>query len=203
MKIEYIKYILILVFVCTVVYFVKDYQDKAQFKKDTIQNQLQYDRFDSLKVAYIVNTDRQLLNYIKSNKELSEALKLQGIKLNRVTSIMNHVLKYRDTTIVETDLSEVLLAINNKTPISKPFIDSTKCLVNKGLIKYENNALSLVFTERVFQGETTATGYWERNLWTIPVLKIKTRFLGKKQATAFVIDKCGESKIININIKAK
>jgi hypothetical protein len=195
---NYIKWGVITIALCALIWIVKDYNDKAEFKKDTEQNAAWEAKFDSLRISYTVLTDKQMIEHIKEKKELKTLLKENGIREARVTSIMNHLLRYRDTTIVETNLSPVLDAINKKESIEQPFIDSTACLVNKGIVKYENGLLSLIFKERLFQGETTAVAYWEKNKWRIPVLGIKTRLFGKTIGTAKIIDKCGESTIINI-----
>ena len=110
--------------------------------------------------------------------------------------LINHLLRYRDTTIVSTDLSGVVSAINSKKDISIPVKDSTKCLVIKGHVDLIGGNMTLNITDRLFTGETTAVGYWERKQWKF--LGIKTRFLGKKQGTVKLVDKCGESQIINI-----
>ncbi|MBX9806228.1 MAG: hypothetical protein K2X95_00350 [Flavobacteriaceae bacterium] len=193
---NYIKYGIILILVCAGIWFVKDYLDKSEFKKDTEANELANARFDSLRVKTLIFTDKQMMAALKQNDEYKALLKENNIKLNRVTSVMNHLLKYRDTTIVNTDLSSVLAAINSKENIVIPIKDSTSCLVIKGNINYQNGVLGLNITDRIFNGNTTAIGYWERRPWSF--LGIKTRFLGKKQGTVKLIDKCGESRIINI-----
>ncbi len=196
---NYIKYAIILILVCAVIWFTKDYFDKAEFKKTTIANELANAKYDSLNVKYLVYTKDQLATALNESKAYKEILKENNIKLSRVTSVLNHLLKYRDTTIVNTDLSAVLSAINTKQNILLPIKDSTACLVIKGNINYNNGVLGLNITDRIFTGNTTAIGYWERRQWSF--LGIKTRFLGKKQATVKLTDKCGESQIINIEGK--
>lgn len=198
MNIAYFKLVVVLIALGGILWFVKDYKDKTQFKEDTEFNQLANERFDSLRVAYIKLTDEQMTSHIKEKEEYKKILKENNIKLNRVNSILSSVLKYRDTTIVTTDLNPILNAISKKENITQTFIDSSKCLISKGFIKYENNNLSLVFTDRIFNNETVVFGFWERKTWKIPMLGIKTKFLGKKQITAKVVDKCGESKTVII-----
>ena len=197
--VNYIKYAIILALVCAGIWFIKDYIDKKEFKQDTITNQLYQDKFDSLRVSYTVLADKQMINALKQNNEYKKLLKESNIKLGRVTSFMQSVLKYRDTTIVETDLSPVLDAINLKKNISVPFVDSTKCMTIKGNVDLIGGFMTLNITDRVFNNKTSIIAYWERREWKF--LGIKTRFLGKKQGTAKVIDECGESRTINIEKK--
>lgn len=197
---NYIKYGILLIVISAIIWFVKDYVDKSEFKKDTETNAAWQEKFDSLRISYTILNDKQMNAYLKDNEEMKSILKENNIKSSRVTSILNHLLKYRDTTIVETDLSKVLEAINKKTDYSQPFKDSTSCLLLKGKVKYANGGLSVEINERVFNSNTTAIAYWERKQWNF--LGIKTRFLGKKEMTAKVIDKCGTSQTINIE-KAK
>lgn len=198
-NLNYIKYGIILILVCAGIWFYKDYIDKTEFKKNTEANDLSNSRFDSLRVKTLIFTDKQMMAALKQNDDYKALLKENNIKLDRVTSIMNHLLKYRDTTIVNTDLSAVLSAVNAKQNIVFPIKDSTSCLVIKGNINYQNGVLGLNITDRIFTGNTTAIGYWERREWKF--LGIKTRFLGKKQGTVKLTDKCGESQIINIEEK--
>jgi len=193
---NYIKYTIILALVCAGVWFIKDYIDKKEFKQDTEANALSQKRFDSLRVSYTVLTDKQMMETLKENNEYKALLKENNIKLGRVTSVMQSILKYRDTTIITTDLSEVVKAINSKKDISMPFKDSTKCLVIKGRVDFINGIGTLNITDRISNNKTTIFAYWERREWKL--LGFKTRFLGKKQGTAKVIDECGESKTINI-----
>jgi len=197
---NYIKWIFIVILIGGGIYIYGRYQLHKNNDLRLTENARQQEMFDSLRISSTVLDEKRFNEAIRQNKNYEAIIKENGIKLSRVTSIMNHLLKYRDTTIVQTDLSTVLNAINKKENIVQPFIDSTNCLVNKGFIKYENNSLSLVFTEREFNGETTAIGFWEHNQWSFLGL-FKTRLFGKKIMTAKVIDKCGESKIINIEKK--
>ena len=163
------------------------------------ENARQQEMFDSLRISSTVLDEKQFNDAIRQNKTYAATIKENSIKMNRVMSMMNHILKYKDTTIVNTDLSSVLTAINSKKDIVFPFKDSTKCLTIKGDVGFKNGFLSLNITDRVFNGNTTAVGYWERREWSF--LGIKTRFLGKKQSSVKLIDECGESQIINIEKK--
>jgi hypothetical protein len=214
MNLSNVKWIVGLIALCATIWFVKDYIDKVQFKKDTEANQLADKRFDSLRISYIKLTDAQMMSHIKEKSEYKQLLKENNIKMSRVTSILNSVLKYRDTTIVNTDLSPILNAIGSKQSFKQPFKDSTACMVIKGVIEYKYDEfgpladgshvseLKHTILSKQFNGETTAIGFWEHNKWRIPILGIKTRILGKKIITAKVVDKCGESKTIIIE-KAK
>lgn len=193
---NYVKYIALIIVTCTIVYFVKDYLDKKQFEKDTKANELYQQRFDSLRISYIKLTDEQMMNVLKSNSEYKALLKENNIKFKRVESLLKYKLEYRDTTIVNTDLSAILNAVNKKENYVKPFKDSTLCLLIKGTVEYTDGNLSLNISDRIFNDETTAIGYLERREWSF--LGFKTRFLGKLQGTAKVTDKCGKSQIINL-----
>lgn len=204
---NYIKWILIIIAVGVVVWFYKDWEQKGYEADRLAENNRQKEIVDSLKVAFYVYDKKQMEKYVKQNIDFSNILKENNIKLNRVTSVMNHLLKYRDTTIVTTDMSGVLKAIGENKPFVKQFTDSSACLVLKGNLQYVPGEypgiipLSLNITDRQFTGETTVIGFWQRRQWKVPLLGIKTRFLGKKEATVNVTDKCGESQIINIELK--
>lgn len=170
------------------------------------ENNRQISMSDSIKYSDVKLDKAQLELYLHDNKKLLDIIEKNEIKLGRVTSIMNSLLKYRDTTIVDVDMSEVLLAINKSENYKKHFVDSSACVINKGFIEFNKPAngqgeLSLVFTEKNFFGNTTSIGYWERRQWRF--LGIKTRFLGKKQATIKVVDRCGESEIIKVELDKK
>lgn len=196
---SYIKLGVIIISVAAIVWFYKDWEHKSNEIERIEENNRQKEIVDSLKIAFYVYDKKQMEKYAKENANFYSILKENNIKLNRVTSVMNHLLKYRDTTIVQTDLSEVLTAVKAKKDISIPIKDSTKCLVIKGKVELIGGVMTLNITDRIFTGNTTAIGYWERREWRF--LGIKTRFLGKKQITAKVIDKCGGSQIINIEKK--
>lgn len=196
---NYIKYIFIVLLIGGGIYIYGRYQLHKNNDLRLTENARQQERFDSLRISSIVLDEKQFNDIMRQNKTYAATIKENGIKLDRVTSIMNHLLKYKDTTIVQTDLSEILTAINLKKDINFPFKDSTKCLIVKGNVGFNNGFLSLNITDRVFNGNTTAVEYWERREWNF--LGIKTRFLGKKQGTVKLIDECGKSQIISIGKK--
>jgi len=196
---NYIKWIFIVILIGGGIYIYGRYQLHKNNDLRLTENARQQERFDSLRISSIVLDEKQFNDAIRQNKNYLAVIKENGIKLNRVTSIMNHLLKYRDTTIVNTDLSEVVKAINQDKNITVPFKDSTNCLIVKGDIVYSGHNLGLRINDRIFKSKTTAIGYWERREWNL--LGFKTRFLGKKQGTVKLIDECGESKIINIEKK--
>lgn len=184
----------------------KEYQFNKDKSARLEENNRQERLSDSLKYSSVKLDKAQMELYLHDNKKLLDIIKKSDIRFERVNSVLNHLLKFRDTTIVNTDLSEVLLAINKSESYKQSFIDSSECLINKGFISFErpvdgNPKLSLVFTGREFTGNTTVIGYWERRQWKF--LGIKTRFLGKKQASIKVIDKCGESKTIEVSLDKK
>ena len=218
---SYIKYGVIILAVALAVWFYKDWERKGYEAERLAENNRQEKIVDSLKVAFYVYDKKQMENYAKENIAFKNALKENNIKLNRVTSVMNHLLKYRDTTIVETDFSNVISAINQRKPIKQEFSDSTACMAIKGYMEYTpefikdefnvlngnvplssngTEGLKLFITSKEFNNKTTAVAYWERNLWTI-AFGIKTRLFGRRIGTVKLIDKCGESQIINISKK--
>lgn len=191
-----LKIILASVLIIGAVWFYGSWKFNKSEKERYEQNEINKERFDSLRISNTVLNDKRFDEYLHINKELTSQIKENGIKLSRVQSILNTITTYRDTTIVKTDLSEVLTAINDKKPLAVPFTDSTKCLTVKGFVKYDNGILALNVTDRIFFGETTVIGFWERRQWSF--LGIKTRLLGKKEMTAKVVDKCGDSQTIHV-----
>lgn len=199
--------IIILAFITIIaLWFFKDWQfQKAENKRNT-ENVRQQNNFDSIRNAVYVYNQRQMDEYIQANTKLKELLKKEKIKTGRVTSISTHDYSYSDKTknsiaivtpkgiTIKTDS-----IVPKNIPIVVPFSDSISCLKIKGNIRFENSRIFVEINEREFKNKTTVIGYWERRQWKF--LGIKTRIFGKIQATAKVIDECGQSEIITINKK--
>lgn len=193
------KTILIITVISLAIWFYKDYQFQKIENIRQKENSRQEKQFDSLRISSLILDEKQMNDYIRYNKELAAIIKEYGVKLRRVTSIMNQNFKFHDTTVAKTDLSPILEAINKKENFKQNFIDSTLCMIIGGTVSYRDGAISLELNNRIFKNETTAIAYWQRKEWSF--LGLKTRFLGKKEATAKIVDKCGESQIIKVEVK--
>lgn len=195
-----LKIIAIILLALAVMWFYKDYQyQKAENIRQT-ENASQLRKADSLKFTSQILTQQEIKDYLQySNPDLEKKLKADNIKLNRIESIISQTLRYKDTTKSTIDMTPLLEAIRVKVPTKTPFIDTTKCLTNKGYVEYKNDSLKVVFTEKTFNNKGDAVAYWERKQWKF--LGIKTRFLGKKQFTAKNYNECGESTIMKIEKK--
>lgn len=180
--IQNIKLIAVIALAIIAVWFYKDWEfQKAENKLQT-ENVNQLRKADSLRFTTQILTQSEIKDYLEyQNKELKSQLERAGIKTNRIEKIVNSNYYYQDTT---------------KRTFTGNFIDSTKCLIIKG--KIDNNG-TVSITNREFKNKTSAVAFWERKEWSF--LGIKSRFLGKKQMTAKVIDECGNSQIISINKK--
>lgn len=197
--------IIVLAFITIIaLWFFKDWQfQKAENQRNT-ENVRQQNNFDSIRNAEYVYNQRQMDEYIQANNKLKDLLQKEKIKPGRVTSVSTHNYSYSDKTKTSTAIatpSGITIKTDTitKGPIYIPFSDTTSCLKIKGNVKFENSRIFVEINEREFKNKTTVIGYWERRQWKF--LGIKTRFLGKKQATVKIIDQCGESQIITINKK--
>lgn len=195
-----LKIIVIILLALAVMWFYKDYQyQKAENIRQT-ENASQLRKIDSLRFTSQILTQQEIKDYLQySNPDLEKKLKADNIKLNRIESIISQTLRYKDTTKSTIDMTPLLEAIKVKVPTKTLFIDTTKCLTNKGYVEYKNDSLKVVFTEKTFNNKGDAVAYWERRQWSF--LGIKTRFLGKKQFTAKNYNECGESTIMKIEKK--
>jgi len=192
-----IKYAIFVIALLAIVWFYKDYKfQKAENVRQT-ENNRQTRISDSIKFTSQVLSQREINEYLEyNNKTLSQKLAQDGINKNRIESIISQSLLYRDSEMRSSDVSGIVQDIKNNIPSKTAFIDSTKCLVNKGYILYKGDSLKVVFTSREFKNQSDAVAYWERRQWKF--LGIKTRFLGKKQFTAKNYSDCGETKIMKI-----
>lgn len=201
-----IKIIVLAGLIIAFVWLFKDWQYQTLENKRNTENIRQQNNLDSIHNAQYIFNQRQMDEYIQANSKLKQQLKDEKIKSSRVTSIKTHDYTYSDKNknsiaiITPTGITIKTDSIVPKnTPIVVPFTDSTACLKIKGNIKFENSRIFVEINEREFKNKTTVISYWERRQWKF--LGIKTRFLGKIQATAKVIDECGHSEIITIDKK--
>lgn len=181
-------------------WFYKDYQYQVKENKRQTENASQLRKSDSIRFTTQILTSNEIKDYLEyQNSDLKNKLTKEGIKLNRIESIVSQTYKYRDTTKRETDLSGIVEAIKNNIPTSQEVIDTTKCMTTKGIISFENNKLKWTVLDRQFNNKTDAVAYWERRQWNF--LGIKTRLFGKKQFTSKTFDECGESQVMRIEKK--
>lgn len=195
-----IKLLFILSLCIGVVWFYKDWQFQKEENKRQSENMHQTRISDSLRFSSQILTATEIKEHLQyQNSELKNKLLKDGIKLNRIESIVSTNYRYRDTVKKETDITGLVDAIKNSIPKSQDWIDTTKCQTTKGKVSFDGQKLKVEVTEREFDNKSDAVAYWERNQWSF--FGIKTRFLGKKQFTAKMYDECGESKTIKIEKK--
>lgn len=198
--IQIVKSILIVAGIVTSIWFYKDYQFQTLENKRQSENIHQTRIADSLRFTSQILTTSEIKEYLQyQNSDLKKLLLKEGIKLNRIQSIVSTNYRYRDTINRETDITGLVSAIKNSIPKSQDWIDSTKCLTTKGTVSFDGQKLKVIVSDREFKNKTDAVAYWERREWKF--LGLKTRFLGKKQFTAKVFDDCGESRILKIDKK--
>ena len=194
-----IKFLIIVLVLGAGIWVFKDWQFQRSENQRAAENERQMKYVDSLKYAYVILSDKQLKEYVEDRADLMAVIKDNGIKMQRVQKILIQALSYRDTVDNNVDLSPILSAINNKKDFTLPVIDSTKCMIIKGTVKYINDQLSFQFDERTYKDKTTVIGYWQRRQWKF--LWFKTRLFGKKEGTAVVSSECGVSQTIEIQKK--
>lgn len=198
--IQNIRTILIIAGIVIAVWFYKDYQHQVSENKRQSENMHQTRIADSLRFSTQNLSSDEIKEYLEyQNSELKNKLAKEGIKLNRIESIVSQTFKYRDTTKKETDITGLVAAIKNSIPKSQEWIDTTKCQMIKGSVSFDGQKLKVIVNDRQFNNKSDAVAYWERRQWNF--LGIKTRFLGKKQFTSKVFDECGESQIMRIEKK--
>lgn len=201
-----IQIIVIAILALAALWIFDDWKFNKRENERNTENVRQQNYFDSIKNAVYIYNQRQMDEYIQSNSKIKEQLRQEKIKSSRVTSIQTRDYIYsnkKKNSIAIVTPAEITIKtdsiVSKGIPIVVPFTDSTSCLKIKGNIKFENSRIFVEINEREFKNKTTVIGYWERRQWKF--LGIKTRFLGKVQATAKIIDECGHSEIITINKK--
>jgi hypothetical protein len=198
--IQNLRTILIIAGIILAVWFYKEYQFQLSENKRQSENMHQTRIADSLRFSSQNLTADEIKEYLQyQNTELKNKLAKEGIKLNRIESIVSANYRYRDTIKRETDITGLVEAIKNSIPSNQPWSDTTKCQTIKGIVSYDGQKLKVVVNDREFKNKSDAVAYWERKQWSF--LGIKTRFLGKKQFTSKVFDECGQSQILKIEKK--
>lgn len=198
--IQTIKTILIIAFISLAIWFYKDWQFQTSENKRQSENVRQLRISDSLRFSTQILTANEIKEHLEyQNSELKNKLLKDGIKLNRIESIVSTNYRYRDTIKRETDITGLVDAIKKSIPKSQEWIDTSKCQTIKGTVSFDGQKLKVVIGERELKNKSDAVAYLERRQWSF--LGIKTRFLGKKQLTAKRYDDCGESYILKIEKK--
>lgn len=198
--IQIIKSVLIVAGIVTSIWFYKDYQFQTLENKRQSENMHQTRISDSLRFSSQILTASEIKEYLQyQNSELKKELLKDGIKLNRIESIVSSNYRYRDTTKRETDISGLVDAIQKSIPKSQEWSDTTKCQTTKGIVSFDGTKLKVIVNDREFKNKSDAVAYWERRQWKF--LFIKSRFWGKKQFTAKSYNECGESQVMKIEKK--
>lgn len=200
---DFLKNIVIGIFILLVASVVWLWKDKEHYKTESERqsNNVSWQiKYDSLKYSNQVLSKDEINDFIVyNNPDLKKKLEAANIKINRIESLVSQTFKYRDTTKRETDVSGLVEAIKNSIPKEQRWTDSSKCLVNSGLVRFDGEKLKVIVDDRDFKNRSDAVAFWERNQWSF--LGIKTRLFGKKVFTAKTFDECGESKTIKIEKK--
>lgn len=195
-----IKLIGIILIIIAAVWFYKEYEFQKQENKRQTENSAQLRKSDSLRFTSQILTQDEIKDYlVYNNQELKKKLEKDGIKLNRIESIVSSNYRYQDSSSKETDISGIVESIKNSIPKSQNWIDSTQCLIVKGSVNFDGQKLKVTVNDRTFQNKSDGVAYWQRREWNF--IGIKTRFLGKKEFTAVQFDECGESKVLKIEKK--
>lgn len=198
--IQNIKTILIGIAVVVAIWFYKDYTFLKSENVRQSENLRQLRMSDSLRYASQILTSNEIKEYLEyQNSDLKSKLAKEGIKLNRIESIISSNYHYRDTIKRETDITGLVSAIQNSIPKEQSWSDTTKCQTIKGIVSFDGTKLKVVVNDRELIDKSDAVAYWERRQWKF--LGIKTRLFGKLQMTSKSFDNCGESQIINIEKK--
>ena len=199
--IKNIRTISIIILIVLCVWFYKDYMYQRSENIRQTENNRQSQIADSIKFTNRIYDLSEIKTYLEyQNNDLNKRLIQDKINIRKIESIVSSNYNYRDTIINKIDVSNLLKSIKSNIPNRTPFIDTTKCLTNKGYIEYQNDSLRVVFTEKEFNNKSDNVAYWERKPW-LTIGKLKIRIFGKKEITAKVYNQCGESKTIRIERK--
>jgi len=194
------KTVLIIAGIVSAVWFYKDWQFQTLENKRQSENMHQTRIADSLRFSSQILSANEIKEYLQyQNSDLKKKLLKDGIKLNRIESIVSTNYRYRDTVKRETDITSLVDAIQKSIPKNQDWSDTTKCQTIKGTVSFDGQKLKVIVNDRELKNKSDAVGFMERKQWTF--LGIKSRFLGKWQMTAKVYDECGESRIIKIEKK--
>lgn len=130
-----IKYIAVLALVIALVWFYKDYTFQKLENARQTENASQLRKADSLRFTTQILSEKEMKDYLQyQNSDLKKKLANAGIKESRIESIVSNSFNYRDTTKRETDVTGLVEAIKNSIPKQQRWIDSSRCLINTGLV---------------------------------------------------------------------
>lgn len=175
-----IRLLFIVALCIVVVWFYKDYQHQKKENVRQTENIRQLRMFDSLRFSTQILNAKELKDYLEyQNKDLKNKLAKAGIKESKIKEIISTKYYYKDSI--------------QKKYYSGNFIDSSKCLMIKGVI--DSNGV-VTIKEREFKNKMDAVAHEERRQWKFWF--IKSRLLGKRQITAKVFDDCGNSQVIQV-----
>lgn len=198
--IQTIKTILIIAGISLAIWFYKELEFQTAENKRQSKNMHQTRIADSLHFSSQILSANEIKEHLQyQNSDLKKKLLKDGIKLNRIESIVSTNYRYRDTVKRQTDITPLVDAIKNSIPKIQEWTDTSKCQTIKGTVSFDGQKLKVIVNDREFENKSDAVAYWERREWKF--LGIKTRFLGKKQVTAKMFDECGESRILKIEKK--
>lgn len=189
-----LKLILIIGVCLLLLGFYKDWEYQKLENLRNTENIRQSHLEDSLRRAVYIYNNQQMQEYLNSKKDVNRIVKESGVKENRIKEITTTKIIYRDT-LRSTIYLPSPCRLDSVPKILK-FTDSTNCIVIKGIVTTLKDSLQLTFTSKEYKGASTTIWFWERRQWKF--LFIKSRFLGKPQISAKVIDECGESRTITV-----
>ena len=182
-----IKSVIITLVIIFAVWYYKDAEKAKADLKVQQSNSEMIRKYDSLRFASVTYSESELKEYLEyQRKDLQDFLQQNDVKLRRIQQIITQQLKYQDTVSRNVNLQPILDAINKNQNIKVPVVDSTRCMIIKGYVAFENDTLSLNITDRKFKNRSDVISYWERNQWRF--LGIKTRLFGRKKATVIIKD---------------
>lgn len=194
------KVFLIIFFSCTSLWFYQSSKNKEKEIKIQTQNASQIRKLDSLRFATQLLSKNEIKEYLEyQNKELRNKLITEGIKTERIESLITSSYSYKDTLKVETDISGLVESIKESIPRSEVWSDTTECLRIKGSVFFDGQKLKVIVSEKNFINQSDGVVYWERNKWSF--LGIQTRLFGKRVFTSKQFDRCGESRVLKIEKK--
>ncbi|MDA0175874.1 hypothetical protein OOZ35_00345 [Mesoflavibacter profundi] len=195
-----IKSVIITLVIIFAVWYYKDAEKAKADLKVQQSNSEMIRKYDSLRFASVTYSESELKEYLEyQRKDLQDFLQQNDVKLRRIQQIITQQLKYQDTVSRNVNLQPILDAINKNQNIKVPVVDSTRCMIIKGYVAFENDTLSLNITDRKFKNRSDVISYWERNQWRF--LGIKTRLFGRKKATVIIKDDCGNTETFVIDKK--
>jgi len=202
MVLSNLRIVVIAALVGLAIWFFKDWRYQIRENERLSENASSARRSDSLHYNSQLMNEREIREYLEfDNKRLKKDLENEGVKLRRIERIISNRQTYEDKRLNTIQAKGLVLAVQELRPYSVPVVDSTDCLVIRGVIRFDGKEIDLDITDRKFNNVSDVVAFWERRQWKF--LGVKTRFLGKKQITATVYNSCGEvlSKTLIIDKK--